>query len=118
MAPQEPDPKPATSRLAALRPTDDGEFTRAGLWLMMAGCCLSLPVALVVLAITGTSLAESRPVFLAMFAATALTLAAVGIGRHCSTKLFTGHRIDTTGTSETVNAGGHHLGAARWPRPR
>lgn len=70
------------SRALALKPVDDGEFTRTGLWLMMAGCCLSLPIALGVLAVTGTSLAASRPVFVGIFAVAAGALAAIGLTRH------------------------------------
>lgn len=71
-----------SSRQGVLKPLDDGDFTRTGLWMMMAGCCLSLPVALAVLTITGTSLPESRPVFVAIFALAALALAVIGVARH------------------------------------
>lgn len=69
-------------RTFTLLPVEDGEFTRTGMWLMMGGCCLSLPLALAVLALTGTSLVDSRPAFVAIFAIAALGLATIGLTKH------------------------------------
>lgn len=74
------------SRVDALKPVDHGEFTRTGLWLMMAGCCLSLPIVLAVLAVTGTSLVASRPVFVGIFVLAAVALATIGFTRHVATR--------------------------------
>lgn len=74
----EPPPKPRFTLL----PDGDGEFTRTGIWLMMGGCCLSLPLALVILALTGSSLAEAQPVFLGIFIVAAAGLALIGAARH------------------------------------
>jgi uncharacterized membrane protein YccC len=60
----------------------DGEFTRTSMWLMMAGCCLSLPVALAVMAITGASLSDSRPWLLAFGAVLVVGLAISGLRQH------------------------------------
>ncbi len=65
-----------------LRPVDDdGEFTRTGIWLMVGGCCLSLPLALLVLAVTGSTLVDSRPTFMAIFGVAAAALAIIAIVR-------------------------------------
>ncbi len=69
-------------RTFTLLPVEGGEFTRTGMWLMMGGCCLSLPLALVVLALTGTSLVDSRPAFIAIFVVAALGLATIGLTKH------------------------------------
>lgn len=61
---------------------EETNLTRGGLWLMMAGCCLSLPLALVVLSLTGTSLTDSQPAFVAILAICAAALAAIGIRSH------------------------------------
>lgn len=84
------DPSPSTRDEAeprreprfTLLPDGGGEFTRTGMWLMMGGCCVSLPLALVILALTGSSLAEAQPIFLGIFIAAAAGLALIGAVRH------------------------------------
>lgn len=69
-------------RAFTLRPVDDdGEFTRTGIWLMIGGCCLSLPLALLILAVTGSTLVESRPIFIAIFGVAAAALATIALLR-------------------------------------
>ena len=65
-----------------LLPDGDGEFTRTGIWLMVGGCCLSLPLALVILALTGSSLPEAQPIFFGIFIAAATGLVLIGTARH------------------------------------
>jgi Flp pilus assembly protein TadB len=70
-------------RTFTLRPVDDdGEFTRTGIWLMVGGCCLSLPLALMVLALTGSTLVGARPTFIAIFGVAAAALAIIAVVRN------------------------------------
>jgi hypothetical protein len=52
------------------------------MWLMMAGCCLSLPLAIAVTALTGVSLVDSRPALLVLVALLVTCLAVAALTRH------------------------------------